>query len=197
MLKFIRRSKLHAVLSALAEEKTLQKKLKQLQFQNANVKKKPKKAGLSPVAQALAEAGYFTETEARPKAKFYIFICSASWCGPCRALMPQVVEEYEKNMKKDKTVSMVLLGHDDTEEEAKKYIDHYETDMPGVLSKAAQLPNRPDIPGIPWYFILNAKGELVSVGAGSKVLNWKEEIKKKPQKAEKPKKQKKQRGGRN
>ena len=161
------------------------------------VKKKPKKAGLSPVAQALAEAGYFTETEARPKAKFYIFICSASWCGPCRALMPQVVEEYEKNMKKDKTVSMVLLGHDSTEEEAKKYIEHYETDMPGVLSKAVQLENRPQIPGIPWYFILNAKGELVSVGAGSKVLNWKEEIKKKPQKTEKPKKQKKQRGGRN
>ena len=69
--------------------------------------------------------------------------------------------------------------------------------MPGVLSKAVQLENRPQIPGIPWYFILNAKGELVSVGAGSKVLNWKEEIKKKPQKAEKPKKQKRQRGGRN
>ena len=68
-------------------------------------------------------------------------------------------------------------------------------DMPGVLSKAVQLENRPQIPGIPWYFILNAKGELVSVGAGSKVLNWKEEIKKKPQKAEKPKKAKK--NGRN
>lgn len=156
------------------------------------VKKKTKKRGkTNPVADALAEAGYFTETEARPRAKFYIFICSASWCGPCRALMPKVVEEYEKNMKKDKTVSMVLLGHDSTEEEARKYIEHYETDMPGVLSSAVQLPNRPQIPGIPWYFILNAKGELVSVGSGNKVLNWKQEIKNKPQKPAKNKKAKK------
>ena len=148
-------------------------------------KKKAKRGGLSPVAQALEDAGYFTETEARPKAKFYIFICSASWCGPCRALMPQVVEEYEKKMKKNKNVSMVLLGCDSDDESARKYIEHYETDMPGVLNKKVQLENRPEIPGIPWYFILNAKGELVSVGAGSKILNWEEEINKKPEKANK------------
>lgn len=149
--------------------------------------KKAKRGALSPVAKALEEAGYFTETEARPKAKFYIFICSASWCGPCRALMPKVVEEYETKMKKNKNVSMVLLGYDSDDESARKYIEHYETDMPGVLSKKVQLENRPEIPGIPWYFILNAKGDLVSVGAGSKVLDWEAEIKKKPEKPSKKK----------
>ncbi len=148
-------------------------------------KKKPKRksmAGLSPVAKALAEAGYFTDTEARPKAKTYIFICSASWCGPCRALMPQIVEEYEKNMKKDKTVSLVLLCSDSTEEDAQKYIGHYDTDLPGVMHKKVKLENAPGIPGIPWCFYMTAKGELISAGAGNKVLNWKEEVKKKPAK---------------
>ncbi|MBR5888806.1 MAG: redoxin family protein [Akkermansia sp.] len=156
-------------------------------------KKKAKRGALSPVAQALEEAGYFTETEARPKAKFYIFICSASWCGPCRALMPKVVEEYETKMKKNKSVSMVLLGCDSDDESARQYIEHYETDMPGVLNKKVNLENRPEIPGIPWYFILNAKGELVSVGAGSKVLDWEAEIKKKPAKPEKASKKKSRR----
>ena len=148
-------------------------------------KKKPKRksmAGLSPVAKALAEAGYFTDTEARPKAKTYIFICSASWCGPCRALMPQIVEEYEKNIKKDKTVSLVLLCHDRTEEDARKYIEHYDTDLPGVMGDAVQLENKPQLPGIPWCFFMTAKGELISSGAGDRVLNWKEEVKKKPAK---------------
>ena len=150
--------------------------------------KKVKKTGLSPVAQALEEAGYFTETEARPKAKFYIFICSASWCGPCRQLMPQIVEEYEKNMKKNKSVSMVLLGYDRTPEEAKEYIEHYKTDMPGVLGKKFRMPNRPDNSSIPWCFIMNAKGELINSAQGNMALNWKAEIKKKPQKSSKKKK---------
>ena len=154
--------------------------------QKANKDKKaPKRknmSGLSPVAKALAEAGYFTDTEARPKAKTYIFICSASWCGPCRALMPRIVEEYEKNIKKDKTVSLVLLCSDSTEEDAQKYIGHNDTDLPGVMHKKVKLENAPGIPGIPWCFFMTAKGELISSGAGDRVLNWKEEVKKKPAK---------------
>ena len=156
---------------------------------NTSSKKKKKKAGnLSPVAAALAEAGYFTETEALPRAKVYIFICSASWCGPCRALMPQIVAEYEKNIKKNKSVSLVLLCHDKDEEDAKKYIEHYKTDMPGVLAKKFHLENLPEIPGIPWCYYMTAKGEVITVAAGSRVLDWKTEIKKKPEKTSKKKK---------
>lgn len=143
--------------------------------------KAKKRAGnLSPVAKALAEAGYFTESEALPRAKTYIFICSASWCAPCRALMPKIVEEYEKNMKKNKSVSLVLLCHDQDEDAARKYIEHYETDMPGVMASAVNLPNKPQISGIPWCFYMNAKGELISSGSGNRVLDWKTEMKKKP-----------------
>lgn len=145
-------------------------------------KKKVRTAGLSPVARALAEAGYFTESEARPKARFYIFICSASWCAPCRALMPKVVEEYEANIKKNKSVSLVLLGYDQDAASALRYIEHYETDMPGVLGSAVQLENRPEMKGIPWCFILNAKGELIHSGFGQTLLQWKDLIKNKPQK---------------
>lgn len=150
----------------------------------ADKKKKPA-GNLSVVAKALAEAGYFTETEAKPRAKTYIFICSASWCGPCRALMPQIVEEYEKNIKKNKSVELVLLCADRTEEDAKKYIEHYDTEMPGVMKKAVQLENMPSTPGIPWCIYMTAKGELISSGAGNKVLNWQTEIKKKPEKKKK------------
>lgn len=148
-------------------------------------KNKAAKSSMSDVAKALAEAGYFTETEAKPKARFYIFICSASWCGPCRSLMPQVVEEYEKKMKKDRKVSLVLLGCDNTDEEARKYIEHYETDMPGVLMKKVQLENMPQIKGIPAYIVMNAKGELISTGMGSGILDWKSEIRKRPQRNKK------------
>ncbi|MBP3498718.1 MAG: redoxin family protein [Akkermansia sp.] len=147
-----------------------------------NGKKKKATGKLSVVAQALADAGYFTETEARPKARVYIFICSASWCPPCRALMPRIVDEYEKNIKKNKSVSLVLLCADRDEEAAKKYIEHYETDMPGVMKKQVQLENMPSTPGIPWCIYMNAKGELLHSGAGDKVLQWKTLMKSKPQK---------------
>lgn len=144
-------------------------------------KKKPE-VKLTPVAQALADAGYFTETEANPKAKVYIFICSASWCGPCRALMPQIVKEYEKKIKKNKSVSLVLLCADRTEEDAKKYIEHYETDMPGVMIKTVQLENMPNLDYIPSCVYMNAKGEVLFAGPGNKVLEWKKLMRNKPQK---------------
>ncbi|MBR2314687.1 MAG: TlpA family protein disulfide reductase [Akkermansia sp.] len=134
-------------------------------------------AAMSPVTTALDSMGYFTETKALPKADYYIFIASASWCGPCRALMPLIVQEYKKNISQDKSVSLVLLCYDRDAAAAKKYIGHYNCDMPGVMGhQAYKLPNCPTISYIPSAFILKADGELVASGRGSLVLDWKKLI---------------------
>ncbi len=90
--------------------------------------------------------------------------------------MPEVVAEYEKNMKPDKTVSMVLLGADKDADSARQYISHYNTDMPGVLRSHVRLENAPQIPGVPWYFILDSEGKLITSGAGTRVQSWKEAV---------------------
>ena len=131
----------------------------------------------SPVATVLDSMEYFTETKALPKADYYIFIASASWCGPCRALMPQIVHEYKQHISQDKSVSLVLLCYDRDDAAAKKYIGHYNCDMPGVMGhQAYKLPNCPTISFIPSAFILKADGELVASGRGSLVLDWKKLI---------------------
>ena len=88
--------------------------------------------------------------------------------------MPEVVKEYEDNMKRDRSVSLVLLGHDASRDLAKKYLEQYKTDMPGVLSNNVKFEKAPNVTGIPSYFILDAEGNCVSSGIGTRILNWKE-----------------------
>ena len=132
---------------------------------------------MTPVAMALEKAGYLTKDKAKADAQYYIFICSASWCTPCRRLMPYIVEEYQKSIKNDSSVSLILLGYDSTEEGCRKYLEHYNTDMPGVFGrKELDLPNRPKLPYIPFAFVMDAQGKLITSGRGNIVLDWKNKI---------------------
>ena len=134
---------------------------------------------MSTVAKALEKAGYFTEKKAGSSAQYYIFICSASWCPPCRALMPHIVDEYNKNMKKDESVSLVLLGGDSDEAGCKKYLEHYKADIPGIHAyKKIDLPNFPGIKYWPFAIFMDAEGNVITSGHGSMVLEWKKHIKK-------------------
>lgn len=57
--------------------------------------------------------------EPNTKAKFYIYLQSASWCPPCRKEMPKIVEMYPE-MKKAK-VEIILIGWDRSKEAAQKF----------------------------------------------------------------------------
>ena len=135
---------------------------------------------MSHVAKALKEAGYLSELQAKPRARFYIFFCSASWCGICQQMLPQVIAEYEQKICRRKDVELILLNHDQTPEAGREYMEHHAPMLPGVQMQNLRLESKPTYKYIPACFIMNDKGQLITVGGGDVLLNWEKEIKRKP-----------------
>ena len=63
--------------------------------------KKDEDSPLPAVKAAIQELD-FVSGKPSDKAKYYIYLHSASWCGPCKALMPEIVKDYKKMKKKKK-----------------------------------------------------------------------------------------------
>ena len=57
--------------------------------------KKVKKSDSSAVKAAIEDIEFLTDNKPSKKAKYYIYLHSASWCSPCKALMPEIVKEYK------------------------------------------------------------------------------------------------------
>lgn len=137
------------------------------------VEKKEKAERYKTVAAAIENLEFFNGTP-DTKAKYYIYLHSASWCGPCKALMPQIMEQYE-DMQKAK-VEIILIGCDSTVEAATQYISHYNENIAGILSKdpgAKKLPGFSKADGIPHATIVDRKGKVLYNGHGIGAVNWK------------------------
>ncbi len=129
---------------------------------------------LPAVKAAIKEMEFLTKDKPSSKAKYYIYLHSASWCGPCKALMPEIVKEYKKMQKKK--VEIILIGHDKTADKAVEYLEHYKAGFPGVLSTspdARKLPGLTNPTGIPAATIVDADGKVLYSGHGKGALEWK------------------------
>lgn len=139
--------------------------------------KEKKQSGLSVVGAAIKE---FKTFNAKPnlKADYYIYLCSASWCGPCRREMPTIAEEY-KAMKRSKKVEILLVGFDRTEEEALNYLKSFKAKFPGITKdqlnekKVTALPGFSIASGIPYAVVVDKEGNVITQGHGSLVKDWK------------------------
>lgn len=136
-------------------------------------------ASSSAVADALAIPGitYLTETLPAADAKFYVYLCSASWCGPCRAIMPKIVEQYSDI--KAAGGEIVLLCCDRTPAAGKAYLKKYDADIPSILldvrtASSLRLPGFMPPRSIPYAVIVSADGTVLQKGHGGIVLNWRE-----------------------
>lgn len=127
----------------------------------------------SVVAAKIKDNTYFTESKPNLKAQYFIFLQSASWCGPCNAEMPEVTKAYEQ-MKASGKVELILLSADRTEAEAKGFLDKYKATFPGLMPKGASIPTLPEARGIPNATIMRADGTVLDSGHGSIIRGWKD-----------------------
>lgn len=126
----------------------------------------------SVVGAKLKGNTFFNNTTPNLSAKYFIFLKSASWCGPCNMEMPAVAKAYEE-MKRSGKVELILLSHDQTEEKAKGFLEKYGATFPGLM-KGASVPELPPSNGIPNATIMKADGTVIQSGHGSIIRGWKE-----------------------
>ena len=133
------------LLSLTMKRQNPQKNLRQIAMPQ-NLRKKVK-GKLNAVMEALSEMDCFGG-EPNTKAKFYIYLQSASWCPPCRKEMPKIVEMCPE-MKKAK-VEIILIGWDRSKEAAQKYLESFKAPFPGVMmNEGKNLPGFVRSQGIP------------------------------------------------
>lgn len=127
----------------------------------------------SSVAKALKEIK-FVSGKPNLKADYYIYLYSASWCPPCRKLMPDIVKEYADIQKSGK-VELILVGADQNEKKVKEYVDKYKVDFPATWQSSkgvASIPGNKPPRGIPGAVIVDKAGNIIISDHGTIVLNW-------------------------
>lgn len=153
-------------------EQVSKKKKKSKKTKKKDAEEEAASAAESMVGAKLKGNTFFNNTEPNLNAEYFIFLKSASWCGPCNMEMPTVAKAYEE-MKQSGKVELILLSHDQTEEKAKGFLEKYGAKFPGLM-KGASIPDLPPANGIPNATIMKADGTVIQSGHGSIIRGWKE-----------------------
>ena len=125
---------------------------------------------------ALSSLHFITEKRPSVVARYYIYLCSASWCGPCHKAMPHVVEAHGE-MKADGVVELVLVCFDHSEADGRAYLSMYSAPFAGTMGESAdRLPGFRKPHGIPHAIIVDADGHVIKEGHGSIAFEYKKHI---------------------
>jgi thiol-disulfide isomerase/thioredoxin len=99
----------------------------------------------------------------------------ATWCGPCRQVMPALVEV--SNEYKSKGVRYLAVNLREENDDITKYLASAKLDIEVPLDKNGEVAKRYQVRGIPTMAIVDKKGIVRDVHVGASA-NVKEELKK-------------------
>lgn len=89
----------------------------------------------------------------------------ATWCPPCRAEIPDLIEFHERNKEK-KAVVLGVAYEDISTDRLQKFVDKFAINYP-ILKLEPGSPNvLGPIPGLPTTYLVSPKGKIVAQQAG-------------------------------
>jgi len=98
------------------------------------------------------------------KSKVILLNFWATWCGPCRAEIPDLVEMQKKY--KDQLQIIGLVVDDDDQEAVKKFVEEFGINYPVAIANDALRLEYGGIPALPTSFVLDAEGRVVQKHEG-------------------------------
>jgi len=101
---------------------------------------------------------------ASAKGKVILLNFWATWCGPCRAEIPSLIEL--QNRYKDRLQIISLVVDDDDEDAVKQVIDSEGINYPVALSTNQIRFAYGGIPALPTLFVINTEGRVVQKHVG-------------------------------
>ncbi len=126
------------------------------------------KSDLSPFVQAIQKTDYIMNKKVKLDADYFLVLCSASWCGPCRAEMPEISRVYREEIKENPDVELVLISFDHKESAMKTWGKQEKVKFPVTMRDRKEntiFGTETAFPrGIPHLFIFKADGTLVTKG---------------------------------
>jgi thiol-disulfide isomerase/thioredoxin len=88
----------------------------------------------------------------------------ATWCGPCRAEIPDLVEL--QNKYKDRLQIIGLVVDDDDPDAIKKFVEQFAINYPVAIATDTLRMEYGGIPALPTSFLLDAEGRVVQKHEG-------------------------------
>jgi thiol-disulfide isomerase/thioredoxin len=103
-------------------------------------------------------------TLADSKGKVILLNFWATWCGPCRAEIPDLIEL--QNKYKDRLQILGLVVDDDDPDAIKKFVGKFHINYPVALATDDLRIEYGGIPALPTSFVLDAEGRVVQKHEG-------------------------------
>jgi thiol-disulfide isomerase/thioredoxin len=103
-------------------------------------------------------------TLAGSKGKVILLNFWATWCGPCRAEIPDLVEL--QNKYKDRLQILGLVVDDDDQDAIKKFVEKFSINYPVAVATNDIRLQYGGIPALPTSFVLDSEGRVVQKHEG-------------------------------